>query len=98
MRVGTGELGPPASTTAVGGLEPLKRSGHPWATCSTRLCARIGVAPAHERRTMPEYAPGTPSWVELSTPDTDAAADFYRELMGWSATESGAAENGGARM
>jgi uncharacterized protein len=47
---------------------------------------------------MPEYAPGTPSWVELSSPDTDAAAEFYGELMGWSATEPGQAETGGYRM
>ncbi len=47
---------------------------------------------------MPEYAPGTPSWVELSSPDTDAAARFYGELMGWSATEPGSAETGGYRM
>jgi uncharacterized protein len=47
---------------------------------------------------MPEYAPGTPSWIELSSPDTDAAAQFYGELMGWSATEPGAPETGGYRM
>lgn len=48
---------------------------------------------------MPEYAPGTPSWVELSSPDTDAAADFYGELMGWNATEPGPVEEtGGYRM
>jgi uncharacterized protein len=48
---------------------------------------------------MPEYAPGTPSWVELSTQDTDAAAEFYRGLMGWSATEPGPADQtGGYRM
>lgn len=48
---------------------------------------------------MPEYAPGTPSWVELSSPDTDAAAGFYGELMGWSAAEPGPAEEtGGYRM
>jgi predicted enzyme related to lactoylglutathione lyase len=47
---------------------------------------------------MPEYAPGTPSWVELSSPDTDVAAEFYRELMGWSATEPGGEESGGYRM
>jgi hypothetical protein len=48
---------------------------------------------------MPEYAPGTPSWVELSSPDTDAAAAFYRELMGWSATDPGPVEEtGGYRM
>jgi uncharacterized protein len=48
---------------------------------------------------MPEYAPGTPSWVELSSPDTDAAAAFYGELMGWEATEPGPVEEtGGYRM
>ncbi len=47
---------------------------------------------------MPEYAPGTPSWVELSSPDTTAAAGFYGELMGWGATEPGPAESGGYRM
>jgi predicted enzyme related to lactoylglutathione lyase len=47
---------------------------------------------------MPEYAPGTPSWVELSSPDTDASAQFYGELMGWSATEPGGEETGGYRM
>jgi uncharacterized protein len=46
-----------------------------------------------------EYAPGTPSWVELSSPDTDAAAAFYGELMGWDATEPGPEEEtGGYRM
>jgi predicted enzyme related to lactoylglutathione lyase len=47
---------------------------------------------------MPEYAPGTPSWIELSSPDTDAAAEFYGALLGWSATEPGPAETGGYRM
>jgi predicted enzyme related to lactoylglutathione lyase len=48
---------------------------------------------------MPEYAPGTPSWVELSSPDANASAAFYSELMGWSATEPGPVEEtGGYRM
>jgi hypothetical protein len=47
---------------------------------------------------MPDYAPGTPSWVELSTPDPDASAAFYRDVLGWSATEPGGAETGGYRM
>src|SRR5438067_4150748 len=47
---------------------------------------------------MPEYQPGTPSWVELSSPDPDAAASFYGEVLGWSATEAGAPETGGYRM
>jgi predicted enzyme related to lactoylglutathione lyase len=47
---------------------------------------------------MPEYAPGTPSWVELSSPDPAASAAFYHELMGWDATEPGPAESGGYQM
>ncbi|MFC4785399.1 VOC family protein [Nocardioides sp. MAHUQ-72] len=31
--------------------------------------------------------PGEPCWIELFTPDTDAAADFYGGLFGWTATE-----------
>jgi len=47
---------------------------------------------------MPDYAPGTPSWIELSTPDPDASAEFYAAALGWSATEPGAEETGGYRM
>jgi uncharacterized protein len=48
---------------------------------------------------MPDFPPGTPSWVELSSPDTDASASFYGELMGWNATEPGPVEEtGGYRM
>jgi predicted enzyme related to lactoylglutathione lyase len=48
---------------------------------------------------MPEYAPGTPSWVELSSPDTDASAAFYGEIFGWNASEPGPIEEtGGYRM
>jgi predicted enzyme related to lactoylglutathione lyase len=34
---------------------------------------------------MPEYCHGTPSWVELGTPDSGASARFYRDLFGWAA-------------
>jgi uncharacterized protein len=48
---------------------------------------------------MPEYAPGTPSWVELSSPDPDASARFYGELMGWEAVMPGPVEQtGGYRI
>ena len=48
---------------------------------------------------MPEYAPGTPSWVELSSPDADASASFYGQLMNWSSIETGPPEDtGGYRM
>jgi uncharacterized protein len=36
-----------------------------------------------------DYPPGTPSWADLSSPDPDASADFYRELFGWQAKEAG---------
>jgi predicted enzyme related to lactoylglutathione lyase len=47
---------------------------------------------------MPEYAPGTPSWVELSSPDTDSSAAFYCDVIGWSTTQAGPPETGGYRM
>lgn len=47
---------------------------------------------------MPEYAPGTPSWVELASPDPEASAAFYRNVLGWGATEPGPEETGGYRM
>src|SRR5947209_1664151 len=30
-----------------------------------------------------EYAPGVPCWVDLGTPDLEAARQFYGELFGW---------------
>ena len=47
---------------------------------------------------MPErtsYEPGTPSWVDLGTSDTDAARAFYGELFGWTADEPGPIEETG---
>lgn len=32
-----------------------------------------------------EYAPGTPSWADVSSPDLEAAKRFYGELFGWTA-------------
>ena len=43
------------------------------------------------------YEHGVPSWVDLSTPDTNAAAAFYSALFGWGVDE-GAPEAGGYRM
>ncbi len=34
---------------------------------------------------MTAYAPGTPSWVDVSTPDLDGAKAFYGALFGWQA-------------
>jgi uncharacterized protein len=48
---------------------------------------------------MPDYPPGTPSWVELSSPDPDASAAFYGAVMNWSAAAPGPdEETGGYRM
>ena len=43
------------------------------------------------------YAPGTPSWVDLGTPDIDATVAFYSALFGWQIAE-GPPEAGGYRM
>jgi predicted enzyme related to lactoylglutathione lyase len=44
------------------------------------------------------YTPGTPCWVELGTPDIDAAAAFYGDLFGWEIPElPNSAELGGYR-
>lgn len=49
--------------------------------------------------TRDQYAPGTPSWVDLSSPDIDASVEFYGALFGWEATEPGPVEEtGGYRM
>ena len=34
------------------------------------------------------YAPGTPCWVELGSPDLDASIEFYGALFGWDVPES----------
>jgi uncharacterized protein len=44
------------------------------------------------------YAPGTPCWVDLATPDVEAAARFYGDLLGWEVPERpNSAEMGGYR-
>jgi predicted enzyme related to lactoylglutathione lyase len=45
------------------------------------------------------YAPGTPCWVDLSSPDIDATVNFYGELLGWDVPESeNADQTGGYRI
>jgi uncharacterized protein len=46
---------------------------------------------------MTTYQPGTPSWVDLSTPDVSAAAEFYGTLFGWQVQDS-VPEAGGYRL
>lgn len=51
---------------------------------------------------MPEmttYKPGTPSWVDFSSPDLDASVEFYGGLFGWDVPEAeNAEETGGYRQ
>ncbi|MFE0421593.1 VOC family protein [Streptomyces sp. NPDC058953] len=35
------------------------------------------------------YVPGSPIWMDISTPDLDAAARFYREVFGWTHVPGG---------
>lgn len=45
------------------------------------------------------YEPGTPCWIDLGTPDQDAAAEFYGALFGWSVQEGeNPEETGGYRV
>ena len=32
-----------------------------------------------------EYAPGTPCWVDVTSPELDRTISFYSELFGWEA-------------
>jgi predicted enzyme related to lactoylglutathione lyase len=41
---------------------------------------------------------GTPSWIDLGSPDPDASAAFYSALFGWDIGEAGGPETGGYRM
>jgi uncharacterized protein len=45
------------------------------------------------------YEPGAPCWIDLGTPDQDAAAEFYGALFGWSVVEDENSEQtGGYRV
>jgi len=45
---------------------------------------------------MIHYFIGTPTWVELRSPDVEASIAFYRELFGWKASEE--KRSSGSRM
>jgi predicted enzyme related to lactoylglutathione lyase len=36
-----------------------------------------------------DYVPGAPNWVDLGTPDIDAAAAFYGAVFGWQFQSAG---------
>lgn len=44
------------------------------------------------------YAPGTPSWVDLGSPNTAASAAFYGEIFGWNAAIDPRPDAGGYGM
>ena len=39
--------------------------------------------------TRTSYEPGTPSWVDLASPDLAASASFYSSVFGWDAKDQG---------
>lgn len=49
---------------------------------------------------MTAYAPGTPNWVDATSPNLDASVAFYRELFGWEAVDAaaGGGDAGGYQM
>ncbi|HLJ68434.1 MAG TPA: VOC family protein [Chloroflexota bacterium] len=47
---------------------------------------------------MPEYAPGVPMWVDVSSPDLARASAFYSNLFGWDAQVAPMPEAGGYTM
>jgi predicted enzyme related to lactoylglutathione lyase len=42
-------------------------------------------------QTLTAHPPGTPIWVDLTTPDVKASARFYSELFGWQVEDMGEA-------
>jgi len=44
------------------------------------------------------YPAGTPSWIDLGSPDIDRSAAFYGALFEWDVEEAGGPETGGYRM
>lgn len=47
---------------------------------------------------MPEYAPGVPMWVDVSSPDLDKSRAFYHDLFGWDSQVVPQPEAGGYTM
>ena len=45
-----------------------------------------------------EYAPGTPCWVDVTSPELDRTISFYSELFGWEADADSRPEAGGYTM
>jgi predicted enzyme related to lactoylglutathione lyase len=45
-----------------------------------------------------EYAPGTPCWTDVTSPDLDRTVSFYSDLFGWQAERDPRPEAGGYTM
>ena len=45
-----------------------------------------------------EYAPGTPCWVDVTSPELERSVAFYTELFGWAAERDPRPEAGGYTM
>jgi predicted enzyme related to lactoylglutathione lyase len=56
---------------------------HLWLASRARAQASAGAIGSTAMGERTEYAPGTFSWVDLSTPDPEAAKQFYAALFGW---------------
>jgi predicted enzyme related to lactoylglutathione lyase len=41
-----------------------------------------------------DYVDGSPNWIDIGSPDTDAAAEFYRRTFGWNFVSAGAEAQG----
>jgi predicted enzyme related to lactoylglutathione lyase len=56
------------------------------------------LPPRQKEEHMPEYAPGVPLWVDISSPDLDKSVAFYRGLFGWDAQTVPDPQAGGYTM
>jgi predicted enzyme related to lactoylglutathione lyase len=50
------------------------------------------------RKKMPDYSPGVPMWIDVSSPDLDKSRTFYSGLMGWEASVVPDPQAGGYTM
>ena len=82
------------STTFGGG----KSYGH-WLPDSNRRADSVVTPSAYLARmpTRSSYPAGTPSYVDIGTPDVDATSTFYAGLFGWTVQDLGP-DAGGYRM
>src|SRR5262245_17738416 len=68
-----------------------RSSGNPLPPSVDGCGVVSGVDHLTEETTMAKfehYDQGTPSWVELVTPDQGAAREFYRGMFGWDYNDS----------